>query len=106
MIQLQVIPLDCTGCGRCCQTQGTPPFLDYERPFVPPDLLSEIDREIFNPGRDHDGPCLWYNQETKRCRHYDLRPDVCRDFVVGGEWCLDWREELLSESGRHSCVER
>jgi Fe-S-cluster containining protein len=37
-------------------------------------------------------PCLWYDEETKRCRHYEHRPEYCREFEVGGEDCLAWRE--------------
>jgi Fe-S-cluster containining protein len=32
-------------------------------------------------------PCLWYDAETRRCKHYQYRPSVCREFEVGGEGC-------------------
>jgi Fe-S-cluster containining protein len=37
-------------------------------------------------------PCLWLDPQTRRCRHYEHRPVVCRDFEVGGEECLAHRE--------------
>lgn len=37
-------------------------------------------------------PCFWLDLETLRCQHYDHRPDVCRDFKVGGRHCNGWRE--------------
>lgn len=40
-------------------------------------------------------PCIWYVLETKRCRHYDYRPDICREIPVGGRSCLFWRERRL-----------
>ncbi|QEF96673.1 Flagellin N-methylase [Stieleria maiorica] len=38
-----------------------------------------------------DGPCTWLDLQTKRCRHHQHRPQVCRDFPVGGVGCLQWR---------------
>jgi Fe-S-cluster containining protein len=38
--------------------------------------------------------CLWFDVPTRRCRHYEDRPPVCREFEVGGEGCLGWREEF------------
>jgi Fe-S-cluster containining protein len=38
-------------------------------------------------------PCLWLDPQTKRCRHYEWRPDVCREFPVGGPACFTWRKE-------------
>jgi Fe-S-cluster containining protein len=42
-------------------------------------------------------PCVWYDAESKQCRHYEHRPDICRTFPVGGEGCLFWRERSLSD---------
>jgi hypothetical protein len=51
-------------------------------------------------GAGRDGlPCLWLDLETRRCRHYEWRPDVCRLFEVGCGPCLDWREELNVPGG-------
>jgi Fe-S-cluster containining protein len=107
---LQVIPLDCGGCGLCCKTQCYPPFFDYERPFVPAELLAEIDAALeaddgTAPGCDAK-PCLWFDEVTGQCKHYEDRPDVCQDFVVGSDDCLEWRDELIESSGKPSVVER
>lgn len=109
VISLQVIPLDCSGCGRCCETQSYPPFHDYEQPFIPADLRAEIDASIdadIAAGFIEEKPCLWFDLATRQCKHYDDRPDVCHDFVVGSDGCLCWRNELISPCGRDSCVER
>lgn len=39
-------------------------------------------------------PCLWYDAETKRCAHYENRPETCRDAVMvpGNEACLATRK--------------
>jgi Fe-S-cluster containining protein len=38
--------------------------------------------------RSDDEPCIWFDQETRRCKHYEYRPELCRDFEVGEEDCL------------------
>lgn len=40
-------------------------------------------------------PCLWYDEETKRCRHYEHRPEVCRDAIKpGDDACLQTRRSF------------
>jgi Fe-S-cluster containining protein len=38
-----------------------------------------------------DGPCYWFDMETRRCRHHEHRPKVCRDFETGSQQCHEWR---------------
>ena len=40
-----------------------------------------------------DGPCIWLDLDSRRCKHHQHRPKVCRDFEVGSKGCLDWREQ-------------
>ena len=52
-----------------------------------------IDKNI--PSRSGKGmPCLWFDEETRRCRHYEHRPSTCRDFEVGGVDCLGHRKRV------------
>lgn len=42
-------------------------------------------------------PCLWYDEASKRCKHYEHRPDVCRDPEVmspGNPACLASRKHF------------
>jgi Putative zinc- or iron-chelating domain len=37
-------------------------------------------------------PCLWLDEKTGRCRHYEFRPEACREAVQpGDESCLAFR---------------
>jgi Fe-S-cluster containining protein len=36
-------------------------------------------------------PCCWLDLETKRCRWYEHRPTVCRDFEVRSVECQGHR---------------
>lgn len=38
------------------------------------------------------GICIWFDEETRRCRNYDWRPDICREFEVASEGCHHWRK--------------
>ncbi len=95
----------CEGCGACCLVITHPPFysvfqglgeegwerLKRERR----DLVLEIvadHRARRLTGEPLSGtPCLWYDPESRRCRHYDYRPLACREFEVGDEECRDVR---------------
>lgn len=86
--------VDCNGCGACCMHVGYPPLVslpgDPEWDRLPIDLQLEI--EIAQQREpDIDRPCIWLDMETRRCRHYDLRPSVCVKFPVGGLSCLSFR---------------
>lgn len=40
-------------------------------------------------------PCIWLDPVTKLCKHYDYRPDVCRDAVLPGDaHCLHDRKVM------------
>jgi len=42
-------------------------------------------------------PCLWFDAEMRRCRHYEHRPDICREFEIGSKECLAWRQRYNAE---------
>lgn len=78
--------LTCLRCGGCCRRQPAPPFeLGYPELADYPELLAEIMAYIEGPAFDDDDACLWLT--PRGCAHYDLRPDVCRDFEARGEGC-------------------
>lgn len=95
--------LSCEGCGVCCEEAGLPP--GYIMPeliaFLPEELREELAFHLAEEAatgltRNQRGlPCIWHDPATGRCRHYDLRPDVCRDAPIGGDSCLFWRERRL-----------
>jgi Fe-S-cluster containining protein len=102
--------VDCDGCGACCRTMGAPPGYvvvvmnpeawpqytgDHERVDSLPDeakseLLDHISSDLWAEG----DPCLWLDQNTGRCRWYEYRPSVCREFRVGSPECLAWRDRF------------
>lgn len=105
--------LDCGNCGACCLQQESPPMYlllllnPQYREHYPEDaarvvaLPGRLKRELhlysadMKAGKPHPrgGVCLWYDEATKGCGHYDLRPEICRDFEVNSKECHQWREE-------------
>lgn len=111
MGDLEVID-SCDGCGACCLAQTSPPMYvailwnreameghpEFERvDALPESLKGELqeyierlkDSSIPNP----ETPCMWLDAETRRCRHYEHRPNICRDSLErNDENCRAWRE--------------
>ncbi|MEO1529055.1 MAG: YkgJ family cysteine cluster protein [Planctomycetota bacterium] len=103
--------VDCDGCGACCMHMGYPAYVleTAKHPAeenwlsLPADLKRELEKFIADyssPAQGQlDGPCFWFDAETRRCKHHEHRPRVCRDFVVGCNQCLDWRKWLREQPG-------
>jgi uncharacterized protein len=76
---------------------GAPPYSWTVNDTPPEWAAAEIDAAMEPDWRDRpyngDGPCLWLDLDTLRCRHYDIRPRVCREFEPGEEDCLDFRRK-------------
>lgn len=101
-MRLSLTPIDCTDCGLCCDGQEALPvgywlgiLADEDERTLPPELKAEL--QLLADRFDRTGwpssgePCVWFDAETKGCRHYDYRPDICQDFELGGESCLEIR---------------
>jgi len=110
MITLPVIACQ-SGCGACCLDVGGPPFAEYlaaagggtdkrapssresqillrleaEYPAAYETLLSYQKQR--KEGTDRRGPCVWLDLVTRKCLHYEFRPDVCLNFEPGGFSC-------------------
>lgn len=90
--------LDCVGCGACCMHMAVPPFID-EHENLPDEVLADYreavhSRELqFAVHGVDEIPCAWFDMVTRRCRHYEHRPKICRDFDMGGDDCRRMREQ-------------
>jgi len=93
------------GCGNCCQRPGLPPFWPRDEAMPPDHLVAEMQRHLEeaaggNPCDDVRqtppavawrkanlpvAPCFWLDPQTRRCRHYEFRPKICRAEDCGGE---------------------
>ncbi len=96
--------LECRRCAACCQYAGHPPFdgnpirpgqTPTERWWIDlPDGLKQPLLEYLRglPTTDLGRPCIWLASDGG-CKHYDFRPQACRDFERGGADCLRLRRE-------------
>lgn len=99
-------PESCEGCGLCCEGIGSPVLLYASRqdlpmphPFRPIDLpqtlIAEIDDHFagLTRGQEPQGACLWFDPQSRSCKNYTFRPQVCRDYELGGRACLQRRRQ-------------
>ncbi len=105
----------CSGCGKCCESIGMPPFevrnpelgitkqsFQHWHPELggcqifdtqlfmdmPAGLRAEHAERLRRLDRDPTGtPCIWLDTETKRCLNYEWRPGVCRIWTPRDEGC-------------------
>jgi Fe-S-cluster containining protein len=68
--------------------------LNRERPDLVAGILHDRRMRWANKDDGDDYPCLWLDRETGRCRHYEYRPEVCRDFEPGSEECRKFRSRF------------
>jgi uncharacterized protein len=86
----------CVGCGACCWWLTVPP--DSGNDAIDDawwESLPEALQEEINATEGWGKPCVWLDQETRRCKHYDLRPQTCRLFEPGCDVCEEDRAALL-----------
>lgn len=107
---------NCDGCCSCCMEQGSPP--GYAAVLLNPDawpidtgdharvaelpLSAKNDLDQYLLGLDRrshpEGPCCWLDTKSRRCRYYEHRPQICREFEVGSFECREWRLSYPPES--------
>jgi len=112
--------ISCDDCGLCCEGQGMPPgyqlMLSALGDSLQPDdedklRWQDVPEEALFPiviymagvasGEIRDpGPCCWLDPVTRRCRWYEHRPQICRDYEMGGESCLVEREQGKAACGK------
>ena len=94
---------DCHDCGACCTEQGALPItwfvgrMQFGNPqSLPPELKAELEQQLrhfiateFPPDGSH---CVWYDTDKRQCKHHEFRPELCREFEVGGKSCHAWRQ--------------
>lgn len=113
-LQLPVVT-NCDNCGACCTEQAALPIHLVGKHFrmepvnpLPPELEAELLVTVEGFLKDgfppNGSPCIWYDSETRRCRHYEHRPTLCRDEVKpGDDACLRWRRALGIDAGVTYC---
>lgn len=97
----------CKNCSACCQFCGEPPFnsiAECEKwisSFLRDELFEYYDRvlgtETLTRGM-RNLPCMWLNIGSGICEHYECRPEVCRNFIVGGTRCKYFIDKAEKDS--------
>ncbi len=87
----------CDHCSACCRRTPIPPFQPGEEFVwnVPPEWLIPVEQRIAADQQFELLPCVWLDQDSDRCLHYEFRPQACRDFQINSDLCRlsRWDEE-------------
>jgi Fe-S-cluster containining protein len=85
----------CDDCAACCRRTPIPPFQPGEESHwnVPDSLMQPIWERIHLDQHFDLLPCVWLDMGTLKCRHYDLRPQACRDFERSSDLCRLCRDD-------------
>lgn len=96
--------MNCRMCGACCASPvATDVYVTLKK--FPSQDIQRLENASIRSGNklltkiDTRGECVCGALEGElgrdvRCSIYDARPDVCREFAVGGSSCLTARREL------------
>ncbi len=98
-----VVHNPCRRCGECCKRMSRPPFqpkgeedggrvvngwLIDVKEDLPANVLADYQKHMAGlfSGKVSDAawsaqPCFWLDQVTMFCKHYEHRPQICRDYV-------------------------
>lgn len=116
MAKTSLETVSCEGCGVCCMHMAVPPYDEEEldelkegNPAIYADyqaVMKSRDLQLTAHGTDFI-PCGFLDMITRKCRHHDNNPDVCRRFKVGGESCRQFREDVAKVlSATRKCEQR
>ncbi|MFC1679744.1 YkgJ family cysteine cluster protein [Elusimicrobiota bacterium] len=77
----------CDNCGICCLAFSLPPFDANESAKAPDELLREVDAYAGSARYRKSNPCLWLDLGSRKCKHHEVRPVLCRWFEPGCPAC-------------------
>ena len=78
---------DCKAC--CCKLE----VMLMGGDDVPPQFTQQDQWGGWVMARLDDGWCAALDRNTMRCRIYERRPAICRDFQMGGSDCISERSD-------------
>lgn len=79
----------CDDCAACCIRTPVPPFQPGEEAAldVPAEWLEPVNQRIAADQHFDLIACVWLDIKSRRCLHYDFRPQACRDFEINSDLC-------------------
>ena len=83
--------IQCQHCAACCCRM---PVLVLGDPQVPERYVREDESGLAFMAQGDDGWCVALDRNTLRCTIYEWRPQICRDFAMGGLDCQDIRQQI------------
>ena len=70
---------NCSRCGECCANMI--PLTRKEEKIIREYIQeNKIEPEWFRRGNDVNLQCCFYDRENRKCKIYEVRPNICRSF--------------------------
>lgn len=70
---------NCSRCGECCAAML--PLTKKEEKVIREYIKeNKIEPEFFQKGNDINLQCCFYDRINKKCKIYEVRPNICRNF--------------------------
>lgn len=89
--------IDCCDCAAvCCRLD----VLLLPGDHVPSWFVTHDDAGIGYMAKHNDGWCVALDRDTMRCTIYQRRPQMCRDFPMGGTSCRDERRAWYGSASK------
>jgi len=86
VIMLKNMDSLCEKCGECCRNCDPILFTDRDvqrlKKFMGKEVLAFFKRHGKGYTPIKTRPCIFFDEQTKRCTIYEIRPDVCRLFPL------------------------
>jgi Fe-S-cluster containining protein len=95
---MENIICDCENCkhgGVCCSTDAWIVNLTNDESKIHPHVVTA--NGIISLASGPDGFCLYRDPETKKCKIYETRPSVCRQFT-----CVGKEDEMGALNKKHN----
>ncbi|GHC05773.1 YkgJ family cysteine cluster protein [Thermomonas carbonis] len=89
--------VDCTRCDAvCCRL--TVVLQSEDR--IPPRFTAYTPEGLHVMDRDEEGWCLAIDAARMQCSIYEIRPQICRRFVMAGPYCQEVRADYSDRMAR------
>ena len=85
------VPETTTLCSRCTAVCCRLTVVLMPQDRVPDEFVRHDPKGPDTMAHGDDGWCVAMDRDSYRCGIYEQRPQVCRDFVMGGPYCRSER---------------
>lgn len=96
----QTAPLPDADCSRCDAVCCRLTVVLQSEDRIPPRFTTHTAAGLHVMDRDQEGWCVAIDAARMQCSIYDIRPEICRRFVMAGPYCREVRADYSDRNAR------